>query len=64
MAYDCIGNIHWHKGKYDKSLENLYISLDIMNELNDQSGMAKSLHHIGHNYYYKGDLDKARILCP
>ena len=27
MAYDCIGNIHWHKGKYDKSLENLYISL-------------------------------------
>ena len=59
MAYECIGNIHWHKGKYDKSLENLYISLDIMNNLNDQAGMAKSLHHIGHNYYYKGDYDKA-----
>jgi len=59
MAYECIGNIHWHKGKYNKSLENLYISLDIMKDLNDQAGIAKSLHHIGHNYYYKGDYDKA-----
>ena len=29
-SFDGLGNIHWHKGRYDKSLENLYISLDIL----------------------------------
>ena len=36
-SFDGLGNIHWHKGRYDKSLENLYISLDILKELNDQA---------------------------
>jgi tetratricopeptide (TPR) repeat protein/predicted amidohydrolase len=53
------GVIHWYKGNLNRAIEYHQLSLEIMHELGDMSGVAYVHNNLGLVYWAKGDLARA-----
>jgi class 3 adenylate cyclase len=58
-----IGNIYYKQGDYIKALDYFIQSLEINEQIGNQSGIAKSFSDIGSIYYEQGDYLKALNNC-
>jgi predicted ATPase len=54
-----LGNVHWLSGEYDIAVEHYEKSLKIREAINDQIGIARSLHNIGMMQYWREDYQRA-----
>ncbi|TAL58577.1 MAG: tetratricopeptide repeat protein [Bacteroidetes bacterium] len=58
-AYNSLGNVHYHKGEHDKSVENHLKALKIREAIGDKQGIGSSYNNIGNVLFQKKDLDRS-----
>ena len=59
-AYKAYGINYWRKGIYEKAIENMFIAIDLYENINDELAVCKCYNNVGLILFARNDIQEAR----